>query len=309
MAWIHRADNIRKRDWTDVLDRWSEFGISFDTAHYLSASLEQTIESGLSAQLVAGNEIQISEFDQRLPFLSELVFSQIKANHAFMCAIQQIAAGNATWGVTDAYHASMLLMRSILAAFGVFICRVHDRNVLVDTFPWMGRIDEQRKFKKQHRNWERCAAVISCTSKDFRQADLFSLFQRVLNISTVPTHVWPEVIIRNIISTHKTHFSSSRNQLIYGSRFWFHPDDLMGECLSLNWVTQAQRNIAAYVFAKTAAVTEVDSYCDCWVLFLMSRRLHEAIYMSFLDSLGVFSYIDARQPALSMVERQFDNAF
>jgi hypothetical protein len=309
MTWSRRAENIRKRDWADVLDQWAEFGAEFDTARYLRGSLERSIESLSSADALAGNNVCVVEFEQRVTFLSELVFSQVKSNHAFICAIQRIKEGNATWGVTDAYHAAMLLMRSILAAFGVFICRAYNRMVLVDAFPWLGRLDEEKKFKKQHKNWKRCAAVISSVSRDFTQTDLYGLFQRVITISTVPPEVWPEIVVQNILNTEKTHFSSSRNQLIYGSRFWFNPDDLLGECLSLRWVTEAQRNIAAYAFTKTDGATEMDCYCDCWVLFLMSSRLHAAIYKSFDDSAGIFGYIDARKPDLALIERQFSGQF
>jgi hypothetical protein len=47
-------------------------------------------------------------------------------------AVQRIGSGHATWGVTDAYHASLLLMRSILGALGIFVCRVHERSILVE---------------------------------------------------------------------------------------------------------------------------------------------------------------------------------
>jgi hypothetical protein len=292
-----------------LLDYWANFGAGFDTAQYMGSSLEQTVEAAVTPTSLAGNNTHILELDQRVPFVSELVFSQVKANHALVCASQRITSGHATWGVTDAYHASMLLMRSILAAFGVFVCRVHERSVLVDAFPWLGRLDDQKKFKKKHANWKNCAAVISCTSKNLEQADLYGLFQRVLNISTVPTNVWPEVVVQNILHTQKAHFSHSRNQLIYGSRFWFNPDDILGECLSLDWINQAQRSIAAYAFAKTEPATEIDCYCDSWMLFLMSSKLHKAIYSAFVDSLGVFAYVDGRSSNFSMIERQFNDRF
>jgi hypothetical protein len=309
MSWGHRADNIRTRDWSDLLDLWADFGTGFDTSQYLQSSLEQTIEATVAESELAGNNVNFREFDQRTPFVSELVFSQVKANHAFMCAAQRITSGNATWGVTDAYHASMLLMRSILAAFGIFVCRIHERSVIVDTFPWLGRVDDQKRFKKKHRNWKKNAAIISCTSKNLEQADLYALFQRVLNISTVPTNVWPEVLVQNILKTQKLHFSLSRNQLMYGSRFWFNLDDLLGECLSLHWVNQAQKSVIAYAFAKPEAATEMDCYCDSWVLFLMSSKLHEAIYSSFVDSLGIFAYMADRGLDLAMIERQFYDRF
>jgi hypothetical protein len=309
MSWAHRADNIRQRDWTELLNRWADFGTGFDTSDYLNSSLELLVEAGTTPASLAGNNILFLRFDQRIPFVSELVFSQVKANHALLCATERILSGRASWGVADAYHASMLLMRSILAAFGVFVCRVHDRNVIMDAFPWLGRIDDQKAFKRHHRDWKNCAAVISCTSRNMEQADLFGLFQRVVNVATVPTNIWPEVVVQNILSTQKSNFSQSRNQLIYGSRFWFNKDDLLGECLSLHWITSAQRSIVAYAFTKSDSATEVDCYCDTWILFLMSSRLHGAIYSSFADSLGVFTYINDRRSDFALVERQFYGQF
>jgi hypothetical protein len=201
----------------------------------------------------------------------------------------------------------MMLMRSILAALGVFICRVHGRNVLVDVFPWMGRIDAQRKFKKANKDWLNSICVIACKTKDVQQADLFSIFQRLMNISTVPPKIWPEAIIQNIVRTDKSHFSSARNKLIYGARFWFRPDDLLGECLSLSWSTTPQRNYDTHSFIKTDDASELDSYCDCWVMYKLSKAVHEEIYKAFTDSIGVFSYIEARTElsGLSTLNRQF----
>lgn len=250
MSWSYRVDNIRQRDWTELLNLWADFGVGFDTSDYLNSSLEALVEAETTPESLAGNNILIVPFEERIPFVSELVFSQVKANHALLCATERVLSGRASWGVADAYHASMLLMRSILAAFGVFVCRVHDRNVVVDAFPWLGRIDDQKNFMRRHKNWKNCAAVISSTSKNIEQADLFGLFQRVVNVSTVPANVWPEIVVQNILSTKKTHFSHSRNQLIYGSRFWFNTDDLLGDCLSLYWVSAAQRSIVAYAFTK-----------------------------------------------------------
>jgi len=170
MSWSRRADNIRARDWSELLNHWAAFGAGFDTAQYVTNSLEVSVEGALEPSALVGNNLCIVEFDQRAPFVSELVFSQIKANHVLLCAVQRIGSGHATWGVTDAYHASLLLMRSIMAALGVFVCRAHERSILVDAFPWLGRLDDQKKFKKKYRRWINCAAIISCTAKTLEQA-------------------------------------------------------------------------------------------------------------------------------------------
>jgi hypothetical protein len=305
MAWTNRADNIRQRDWTEIADCWARFGAGFDTSQYSNSSLEQIAETAVTAHSLAGNNIQIVALDDQTAFLSDLVFSQMKANHALVCAAQRIANGNPSWGVTDAYHASLLLMRSILSALGVFICRAHNRSIVVDSFPWMGRLDDKKKFKRRYANWQRCAAFISSTSKDFSQSDLYSVFQRVLKVSVVPPSLWPEVVVQNILQTSKTHFSASRNQLIYGSRFWFNLNDLLGECLATNWVSQAQRDMVAYTFAKDENENEIDCYCDCWILYLLSLRLHKTIYSSLTDTLDIFGYVEARRPEFFLVERQF----
>jgi hypothetical protein len=310
MAWINRADCIGQRDWGDMAAAWSRIDPSFDTAIFLKDSLEDSVESILESDQIDENTSIVIQLENRTQLLSELVFTQVKANHAFLCALQRINGGNATWGVTDAYHASMMLMRSILAALGVFICRVHDRSILVDAFPWMGRIDAQKKFKRANKDWQNSICVISCKTKTIEQSDLFSIFQRLMNISTVPTEIWPETIIQNIVRTNKTHFSSARNKLIYGARFWFRPDDLLGECLSVNWVDAPQRDYSTHSFIKTDDASEVDSYCDCWVMYKLSKALHEEIYKSFTDSIGVFSYIEARTEVsgLSTLNRQFFSA-
>lgn len=258
MSWIRRFDNIRQRDWPNLLSYWAEFGTGFDTASSLRDSLEDFVESKVRSTELASNKVLQVRCEDRTPFLSELVFSQIKANHALLCAFDRITDGKASWGVTDAYHASMLLMRSTLAALGIFICRVHNRYVLVDTFPWSGRIDDERRYKRAHSDWKAHAAVITCTSAEFSQSDLFGLFQRVLNVSTVPTNIWPELVIQNIIKSNKRDFSGPRNRLIYGSRFWLNLDDLTGECLSsTRWTAEVKKDIGVYAFKKTEVVPVV----------------------------------------------------
>ena len=307
MTWSNRADNIGQRDWSDIIVAWSEINRNFDTATFLDGSLEDSVESALQPNRVSENSLIVLEFDSKTLLLSELVFTQVKANHAFLCALHRIDSGSASWGVTDAYHASMMLMRSILAALGVFICRVHDRNILVDVFPWMGRIDAQKKYKKANKNWQKTIHVIACKTKHIEQSDLFAIFQRLMNISTVPPQVWPEAVIQNIVRTEKAHFSSARNKLIYGSRFWFHSDDLLGECLSMDWTSTPQRDYTTHSFLKADDASELDSYCDTWVLYKLSKAVHEQVYKCFTDSVGVFDYIESRTEAsgLSTLNRQF----
>jgi hypothetical protein len=309
MSWGRRVDNIRQRDWSDIVNHWSAFGNGYDTRGFLDSSLEENLELRLDPATLNANAVIHELFEQRTVFLGELVFSQIKANHALLCALRRIEDGNASWGVADAYHASMQLMKSILAAFGIFICRVHDRYVLIDAFPWSGRIDDQRKYRKQHTDWEKRAAVICSVSKEFSQTDLFSLFQRVLNISTVPTTLWPEVVVRNIIKTPKGSFSASRNKVIYGSRFWFDQDDMLGECLSVNWTTSTKRDMSVFQFTKDSTATEIDCYLDCWVLFVLSRNLHQDLYKSFSDTIGVFDYVEGRRSRFGILEAQFSTVF
>lgn len=307
MTWSNRADNIGQRDWSDIIAVWSGLDRNFDTATFLRDSLEDAIESLVQADQIGENSSIILELDNKVLLLSELVFTQVKANHAFQCAVQRINDGHASWGVTDAYHASMMLMRSILAALGVFICQVHERNLLIDVFPWMGRIDAQKKFKRANKSWQSTVCLIASKTKHIEQSDLFSIFQRVLNIATVPTEIWPEIVVQNIVRTKKTHFSSARNRLIYGSRFWFRPDDLLGECLSMDWVTTPQRDYTTHSFVKIDNATELDSYCDTWVLYKLSKSLHQEIYKSINDSIGVFSFVQARTQTsgLATLDRQF----
>src|SRR5688572_29838248 len=122
MSWFHRLDNIGQRDWDDLITAWDEYGRGFDTANFLNNSLEDSLESRIPPTALNSNSLLHQEFDDRRPSLSELVFAQVKANHAVISALRCITDGSASWGVANAYHASMLLMRSPLAAFGIFVC-------------------------------------------------------------------------------------------------------------------------------------------------------------------------------------------
>ena len=310
MSWNRRFENIGQRDWSDIAPQWAKFAPGYNTSDFTKSSLEASINGLLSEDVLGENNVSNEIFDDRSLFVSELIYTQIKANHALLSATMRIVNGNASWGVAEAYHACMMLMRSIIAAFGIFICRVNDRYVIVDAFPWSGRLDHQKKFKRLYRHdWENRAAIITCTTKQLTQSDLFALFQRVVNVSTVPTNIWPEIVVRNILSTTKTHFSSLRNMMIYGSRFWFCSDDLLNECLSAHWNQAQKRDMLRYAFVKSADPTEVDCYCDCYVLFSLSRKLHQHLYVSFSDDVGVFDNVAVRadQYGLDLLETQFSS--
>src|ERR1700689_352254 len=47
-------------------------------------------------------------------------------------------------------------------------------------------------------------------------------------------------------------------------------------------------------YQRFLSEARVDAYCDSWVMYKLSKALHEEIYKSFTDSIGVFSYIESR---------------
>jgi len=62
-----------------------------------------------------------------------------------------------------------------------------------------------------------------------------------------------------------------------------------------------------YAFVKAADTTEIDCYCDCFVLYSLSRKLHQQLYISFSESIGVFENIDLRanQYGLDVLQNRF----
>ena len=58
---------------------------------------------------------------------------------------------------------------------------------------------------------------------------------------------------------------------------------------------------------KTDDATELESYCDTWVLYKLSKAVHQEIYKLFKDSIGVFSYVELRTDTsgLSTLNKQF----
>jgi len=60
-----------------------------------------------------------------------------------------------------------------------------------------------------------------------------------------------------------------------------------------------------YAFAKGGETSEMECYLDCWILFLLSRKLHENFYQGVNDSVGVFGYPDSRPEFTQIVARQF----
>jgi hypothetical protein len=305
MAWHRRFQNIRQRDWPDVLSNWSDLGKDFDSKTFLDFSLEDVL-AGIQPEQIRGNNITTFELDDRKAVTAELVYSQIKACHSLDSALSHVSRGAASWGVIDTYHSSLLLTKAIMAAFGIFILRIHERNVIVDVFPWLGKPEDQKRFKRENKNWRDTVAVISSETKLIEQSDIFDLFQRVLRISTVPTDLWPEHIVKSIIEADKSDFSGARNGLLYGSRFWFNTSDILTRCLSMNWSLQERVDIQSFSFEKESDPSEVDYYLDAWVLFAMSKKLQQQIYDAIGDTLGVFDHFNC-ETASSLVSGQFSN--
>lgn len=197
----------------------------------------------LSLQNLVNSVFSIGDFDlaktaelKSLPgsFLAgatELRRLQEKAIAASTVAADLHNQGRPTWGSVDAYHASFLTAKVILAIFGIFIVTVAGSNFFVDLSPGEGDKDYRRQFAKESRGIEHAVRFMTIRGTRLEHRHVWELLRRIGAKCTLePLN---ELESRWFKNFDFTRYSSIRNKVIYGGFFWSSFDDLQRPLASM----------------------------------------------------------------------------
>jgi hypothetical protein len=158
-----------------------------------------------------------------VPGLRETVFREAlfmlhKASHVIGCAETQVRRGAKTWPMSEAYHGAYFAAKAISYLLGVAIVDFRDHIIVVDIWP-----------ADKGRSRSLILSSPSDTSVDFDwmkvvygHYQLWQLFQRLLELTTVD--VWPRAYVTalSLLSTHD--FAKQRNVLHYQDDAWIFDD-------------------------------------------------------------------------------------
>lgn len=153
-----------------------------------------------------------------LNFARDVLIAATKFFHVLDCARQARERGALTWTLVDAYHAALLGSRAIAALYGVLSYSVKGRTLLVDFRPEFGRVDEVKKFKREHRGISDPIRILRPDKGLFEQRDAWSLLGRLCNVT--PDFEGELKRIAGLSEISEQPLSALRNQILYDSVYW-----------------------------------------------------------------------------------------
>lgn len=154
----------------------------------------------------------------------DMLMAASRFYHVIDCVRAQVRRGAMTWAMVDAYHATLVGAKAMLALYGVFAYGVRGRTVLVDFRPELGSVDDAKKFRKANKSVEQPIRVLIPKVKYLEQQDAWALVCRLCNIT--PSSSEDANIVGRIKDAASSPLSALRNQTLYDSVAWQWPSDL-----------------------------------------------------------------------------------
>lgn len=133
--------------------------------------------------------------------------------------------GRPTWSSVDAYHASFLTAKAILAVFGIFIVTLSGANFFLDLVPGEGDKEFRKDFARQNKELEFPVRFMTIGGSRLEHRHVWELLRRISSKCTVEP--LDEKEAHWFRSFDFTRYSSLRNRVIYASFFWSSYPDLL----------------------------------------------------------------------------------
>lgn len=224
MAWARKFDHVGARRFEDVLTRWSQrspVGIEIGQDR-LAEHIEYIADKEELPEDGAG---YIGPIESRT-LISELYCGVAKAFNLSFHA-QTLAKSQAfTNGSLHSFNSLMQFMLAIMSILGVFVVRIGSKYFVLDVFPWLGHVKEDRRLLKQFgADWWRYARIISDSKAIIEQREIVILFQRCLRMSTAVG--WKEILVSQLIGCEQKWFNRPRNNILYNFTGWTGSPDLI----------------------------------------------------------------------------------
>lgn len=250
MTWARKFDHVGARRFEDVLTLWSQrspVGIEIGQDRLAEHIRYITDGNGLPKDGVS----YIGPIESRT-LISELYCGVAKAFNLSFHA-QTLAKTLAfTNGSLHSFNSLIQFMFAIMSILGVFVIRVGGKYFVLDVFPWLGHVREDRQLRKRYgEHWWRYARVIADSKETIDQREIVILFQRCLRMATAVG--WKEILVTQLIGCEQRWFNRPRNNILYNFTGWTGSPDLIA-ALDTD-VSSLLRNAALSIFdydAQTA---------------------------------------------------------
>ncbi len=245
MTWTSKFDYIKARSFEEVLSLWSQ-------RSPVGVEIGQNRLSEHIGYIAGGNGLPkdgvsyIGPIESRT-LISELYCGVAKAFNLSFHA-QTLAKKFAfTNGSLHSFNSLIQFMLAIMSIFGVFVIRIGGKYFVLDVFPWLGHLKEDRHLRKQYgANWWQYARVIADSKETIDQREIVILFQRCLRMATAVG--WKEILVAQLIRCEQRWFNRPRNNILYNFTGWTGSPDLIAalETDVSSLLRNAARNIFDY---------------------------------------------------------------
>ncbi|MCZ7595015.1 MAG: hypothetical protein M5U16_08925 [Hyphomicrobium sp.] len=159
--------------------------------------------------------------DIRQVAMAELLCIVAKAAHLTRSLQSSHASGHYTVSAFNGFHGCLFSARALMGLFGVFLvaCDYKGREVngLIDVFPWLGAVDQAKKFRKVHGGSNDLFYFRSFKPR-IKSQDIWAVLARILRIVSMESVSDAER--RKLQSFEYRRLSGPRNLFVYQGPQW-----------------------------------------------------------------------------------------
>jgi hypothetical protein len=215
-----KAEQFVKRSWEQIRDWWLGYVPPIDIPGIPPAGVIDELESVRRA---------ISEMKKEQPkgypeviglregVLAESICLVHKAAHVLGASQVHFEHGLCSWSLMSAYQAAFFACKAVLGLLGVTYVEVENRTFLIDI--WSERKNLSKTKRKTLALSHTCEAWF-VPSRRVEHRPLWYWFQRMIQKSAVPGHVWAEGCVKALAEADCADFSRQRNSMQYVTTYW-----------------------------------------------------------------------------------------
>ena len=218
---LNRIDSC---EWEIVRDAWLEYVRDIKPVgskpHSALNAVDGFREAADEAGQLPANEcfvrVTISGFHRVA--LHQGIYLLHKAWHVLGAAEAHAAEGLLSWSLSSAYHAAFFAAKANLIFLGYPFVEDSNNQILAKLFP----TETRRKGGMRQLEAVAPETVELTSTKHLQHREVWSLFQRALNVARVPN--WPSAAKKWLSLLKPADFASERNAIHYKPETWPYED-------------------------------------------------------------------------------------
>lgn len=263
------GDEVRRRSAAEVGELWR--GLALAHPDDGSDSIRERIQSTLTQDQLAKGSV-FKDLDLPQIALREMLLMCGKGASVARSLHDIHASGRYTIAAFNAFHGSLFAARTLVAIFGVFTLsnvQVGGRNInlLVDIFPWLGAVDQRKKFVRAHGQGIGLYRAMEVKHR-VEHRNVWALLSRIFIVAEMTSLTAAER--KKIASFEYRFLSLPRNSFIYDGPAWTWKHDrsaLVGRCFGL------RPSIPLVELLELAEIEDYPEFLVSAALFSVVERL------------------------------------